>query len=247
VSSVESTLASQSMRWRMIVGIGSWSIALAASAFVGLASLGVSFVHVDGLGRLVTYTVPAIVSFVVAGYVLLRVGEIDLATGKLVRAAPVPWSRIAIFVSIMAIIAGAVIAWPLGVYTSVRASRSPCGMLVPIATAQRYTPESLSYALASFDDGCDVGMAARGHAALAVLIRERAAPDDREWHALMARFHADGRDAITIAGVDEAWLLENDDALVIAMRVGREGRFVQLRRDVFDRADALAIAETIGR
>ena len=243
---VAERLAAQTLRWRLILGVASWGLALASSAFVGLVLAGVSFVHVEGTARLVAYSVPMILSFVAAGYALLRVGEIDLATGKLVRAAPVAWPSIFALVLAMSVVFALAIAWPLGVYTSLRASGSSCGALVPIDTLRSLTTEPLSYAMVTFDDGgCDVGIVASGHAALAVLIRERAAPDDHEWGSLVSRFHPDRREPLSIAGADEALLLENADVFVIAMRVGREGRFVQLRRDVFDHADALALADRI--
>ncbi len=235
-------LAAQTVRWRLVLGVGSWAISLASLAFVGLVLADVSFVHVEGKTRLVAYAVPTIGSFLAAGYVLLRVGEIDLTTGRLVRATPVPWSRILALVSVMSVLVALVIAWPLGVYTSIRASRSECGRLAPIAMLSTYTEEPLSYATVSFvDEGCEVGIAAAGHATLAVVVRDRPAPDDHEWHALLNRFHPDLREPVP-GDADESVLLTNDDVFVIATRQRARGHFVQLRRDVFDRDDAMAIA-----
>lgn len=238
-------LAAQTMRWRLWLGVGAWGLSLASLAFVGLVLADASFVHVEGKGRLVAYAVPTTLTFLVTGYVLLRVGEIDLQTGRLVRAAAVPWPRIVALVSIITVIAALVIAWPLGVYTSLRASGSSCGQLAPMPLLARYTTEPLSYASVSFDDeGCDVGIAARGHGTLAVVIRERPAPDDHEWRSLLARFHPDRREPLT-GPWDELVLLENADVYVIAIRDGREARFVQLRGDVFDREDAISLAHTL--
>lgn len=238
-------LAAQTMRWRLGLGVGSWGIALASLGFVGLVLADASFVHVEGKGRLVAYAVPTVLTFLVTGYVLLRVGEIDLHTGRLVRAAPVPWPRILGLVSIITLLAALVIAWPLGVYTSVRASQSACGQLVPMALLAQYTSEPLSYAMVSFEDeGCDVGIAARGHGTLSVLIRERPAPDDHEWRALLSRFHPDRREPLE-GPWDEVLLLENEEVYVVAIREGRDARFVQLRGDVFDREDALSLAQAL--
>lgn len=240
-------LAAQTMRWRLGIGVGSWALALAGSAFVGLVLSDASFVHVEGKGRLVAYAVPTILSFLVAGYVLLRVGEIELGTGKLVRAEPVPWSRILALVSAMSVVAALVIAWPLGVYTSLRASASECGRLAPIATLQRLTSEPLSYATVSYEDeGCDVGIAAAGHPTLAVVIRTRPAPDEHEWSSLVNRFHPDRREPLGL-GADASLLLVNDDVFVIAIRRGTHAEFVQLRSDAFDRDDALTLAGALAR
>ncbi len=239
-------LAQQSLRWRFGVGVASWGVAIAMSAFVVLVVEGVSFVHVEGTTRLVAYAVPMILSFLGAGWVLLRVGEIDLTTGKLVRAAPVPWLPIGLGVSTMALVVGALIAWPLGVYTAVRASRSRCGELVPLALAQSLTDEPLSWAFAREEDGgCDVGMSAPGRTSHAVLVRERPAPDEHEWHSLVSRFHPDRREPLTVRGADAAVLLVSADAWVIAIRQGTTGRFVQLRSEVFDRGDALTLADEL--
>ncbi len=235
-------LAAQTMRWRLGIGVACWGLALAMLAFVGLALRGTSFVRIEGSGRLVAYAAPMILTFFGTGWVLLRVGEIELSTGRLVRAEPIPWPRISIFVTLVAVAAALVLAWPLGVYTSLRASASSCGRLAPIATLARYTSEPLSYATTSSEDGgCDVGIAAPGHATLTVLVRERPAPDAQEWRSLLSRFHPDRRTPLSLAA-DESVLLENDDVFVVALRRGTAASFVQLRRDVFDRDDALAIA-----
>lgn len=239
-------LARQSLRWRFGIGVASWGVALAMSAFVGLVLEGVSFVHVEGTSRLVAYAVPMILSFLGAGFVLLRLGEIELSTGRLVRAAPVPWAHILAGVGAMTLGMGALIAWPLGVYTAVRASQSSCGRLVPLALAQSLTTEPLSWSYAREEDGgCDAGMSAPGRTSHAVLVRERPAPDDHEWRSLVSRFHPDRREPLTVQGADTALLLVNDEAWVIAIRQGTTGRFVQLRNDVFDRGDALTLADEL--
>ena len=115
------------------------------------------------------------------------------------------------------------------------------------ATLQALTPEALSYATVSDEDqGCDVGIAATGHETLAVVIRERPAPDDREWSSMLNRFHPDRREPLEIEA-DAAVLLVNDDVFVIAIRRGTLARFVQLRTDVFDHTDALALAASLSR
>lgn len=241
-------LDAQTLRWRLIIGVGSWGVALAMLGVVGLVLAGASFVHVEGRGRLIAYATPMILTFFVTGWVLLRVGEIELATGKLVRAAPVPWPRIAALVGLVGVLAAAVLAWPLGVYTSIRASSSSCGGLVSLAALRRAADAPLSYATVAFDDGgCDVGIAAPGHGALSVLIRERPAPDDHEWRSLVSRFHPDRREPLYLEGTDASLLLENDDVFVVAIRRGTTASFVQLRRDVFDRDDALAISAALTR
>jgi hypothetical protein len=241
---VRGALTAQTMRWRLAIGVAAWGIAVASTAFVGLVLADASFVHVDGKGRLVAYATPAILTFLVAGFVLLRVGEIDLATGRLVRAAPVPWPRILVLVSAMTIVAAAIIAWPLGVYTSVRASGSACGQYVPIERLRRLTDAPLSYASVSFaDEGCEIGIAAPGHDTLAVVVRERPAPDDHEWQSLCSRFHPEIREHLE----DDVVLLQNPDVLVLARRDGRTARFVQLRTDVFGYDDAIQLARELPR
>jgi len=77
-----------------------------------------------------------------------------------------------------------------------------------------------------------------------VVLRERSVPDDHEWHAQLSRFHPDRREPLYVPA-DEALLLENADVLVIALRRGTRGSFVQLRREAFDVDDALAIARVV--
>jgi hypothetical protein len=237
-------LAAQTMRWRLAIGVGSWGVALASAAFVGLVMTGESMIRIQGRGRLLAYAIPMIVSLAVAGWVMLRVGEIDLQTGRLRRAPPVPWSKILGLVTVVALAAGLVIAWPLGVYTSIRASRSACGQLVPLDVLRAHTALALSYASVTEDDGCDVVIVSEGHAASTVLLRQREVPDDHEWRSQLTRFHPETRERLYVTA-DEAVLLENDDVLVIALRRGTEGSFVQLRREAFDVDDAIAIAGAI--
>lgn len=240
-------LDAQTLRWRLVIGVGSWGLAIAMLGFVGLVLGDASFVHVEGRGRLVAYATPMILTLFAAGWVLLRVGEIELATGKLVRSAPVPWPRIGALVLVALVIAAALIAWPLGVYTSIRAASSSCGALVPLEALRRAASAPLSYATVTFEDeGCDVGIAAPGHGALPVLLRERPAPDDHEWRSLLSRFHPDTRESLYLEGTDASVLLVNDDTFVIAIRRRTTASFVQLRRDTFDRDDALAIAGALG-
>jgi hypothetical protein len=237
-------LAAQTMRWRLAIGVGSWGVAIASGAFVALVMAGESMIRIQGRGRLLAYAIPMIVSLTVAGWVMLRVGEIDLQTGRLRRAPPVPWSRILGLVSVVAVAAGLVIAWPLGVYTSLRAARSTCGQLVPIDELRAHTEWPLSYASVTEDDGCDVTIVSDGHTASAVVLRERAVPDDREWGSQLARYYPDTRERLYVTA-DEAVLLENADVLVIALRRGTQGSFVQLRREAFDVDDAIAIASAM--
>jgi hypothetical protein len=239
-------LAAQTMRWRLFVGVGSWGLALAACAALGLVLGGAHFLHVEGRVRFAAYAAPVIATFAVTGYLLLRVGEIDVTTGRLVRAAPIPWPRILGLVILVAVIAMLVLAWPLGVYTSLHAARTSCGQLVPIDLLRARTTLRLSVAAVSEDDGCDVVIAADGRALAQALVRQRAVPDDDEWRRQLSRYHPDVRTPLDV-GEGEGVLLENDDVIVIAMRRGALGSFVQLRREAFDRDDAIAIAARIGR
>jgi len=234
-------LNAQTTRWRLGLGVGSWGLAVAWLAMLGVV-LGGTSTYSREITRLTAYSLPMIGTFAVAGYLLLRVGELDPSTGRIVRAAPIPWSRIVGLVLALAIVLALVIAWPLGVYTSIAASRSTCGALVPIDALRGRTPSRLSYHSVSEQHGeCDVIIAAEGWSQAAVSLRTRPVADDHEWAAQLRRFHPDRRDAIS----DEVLLLENDSAFVIAVRREGFGRFVQLRRGVFDREDALALAGTI--
>lgn len=239
-------LTAQTTRWRLGLGVSSWSLAALAIGFIAIAVLGNPWIRIDGPGRAIGYATPCVLTFAGLGWVLLRVGEIDVTTGRVVRAAPVPWTKIVPLVGAVALLAALVIAWPLGVYTSVRAASSVCGQLVSLDTLRAHTTLRLSFAsLDDGADGCDAWVHGAGRSSASALLRTRAVPDDHEWRTLLTRFHPDHRTPLDVTNADEALLLENDDVFVIAIRHGNEGSFVQLRRDAFDRAAAMAIADEI--
>lgn len=118
---------------RTITGVGAVAFGL-ASLVLGATMIVLPFLQSGpgrGMIRMGFLGLALAVVFVGAGVRTLRVGEVDPMSGALVRdQLPVPWSVIGGASIVLACIVGAIVAWPLGLYTWMGTLDSGCRSIV---------------------------------------------------------------------------------------------------------------------